>query len=265
MFHYSKKIDFMKFCIEQPQKNIELGSFSSNTKPYEATLVELSRELPHMRQIMTNAIEKLPCDKFSFSIVCTKENVNYIKEHIKDKISKYIIIHELPEYFKITNVNEYNNTLYTNIFWDFFKNKEKVLLMQEDTYIFKNNIQDFVNYDYIGAPWKYSIVKDYDIKFGNGGFSWRSVKLMKEAIEKESEITKEIKKIEKPQCYGRFEKYPEDVFFSFSAVYLKNYDLPTFEIAQKFSTENICCKESFGGHQFWMSDPNWKDRIKISK
>ena len=37
-------------------------------------------------------------------------------------------------------------------FWNLFASK-KILIHQEDSIIFKNNINDFLKYDYIGAPW----------------------------------------------------------------------------------------------------------------
>jgi len=64
----------------------------------------------------------------------------------------------------------------------FSKKKKKVLLMQDDTFIFKENIQEFLSYDLIGAPWRFSMVEGYDVKVGNGGFSLRSMDLIYEVI-----------------------------------------------------------------------------------
>ena len=54
----------------------------------------------------------------------------------------------------IDNLNQesYSNLLQTKEFWNLFDSK-KIFLYQEDSVVFKNNIRDFLGYDYIGAPW----------------------------------------------------------------------------------------------------------------
>ena len=37
--------------------------------------------------------------------------------------------------------------------------------------------------------------------------------------------------------------------------------IPNREIASNFSTENILNIESLGGHNFWLSDKKWKERL----
>ena len=47
--------------------------------------------------------------------------------------------------------NEYSNLLCTTDFWELFIG-EKILIYQEDSCIFKQNIEEFIQWDFIGAP-----------------------------------------------------------------------------------------------------------------
>ena len=54
---------------------------------------------------------------------------------------------------------------------------EKILIYQEDSILFRSNIDMFLHYDYIGAPFpKYQ--NDTPNGVGNGGFSLRSKSIM---------------------------------------------------------------------------------------
>lgn len=261
----SKKTKFIDICINKLNTHefiIDKSKVPTDTiLPYEAVFIELSRKLPHIEYLLLNAIDKLPNNMFSFSIVCTNENHDFMQEMV-NKIDFPITIHLLPEDIQIKNVNDYNELLYTLIFWELFRKRQKILVMQEDTFIFKTNISEFYDFDYIGAPWAYSVLKNYDIRVGNGGFSFRSMKLIFEALENKTEIMDIIKKNKKSFYYSRqLTNIPEDVFFSFAAKYLENYNLPTFDEAKSFSTENIVSKESMGGHQFYNMDKNWESRL----
>jgi hypothetical protein len=158
--------------------NIELN------KENEAVLIEF-RELPHIEFIIRNNIHKLG-DIFSHTIVCGNSNYEMINNICKN-ISDNIKIINLNVYN--FNINDYNNLLHSYFFWNLLVG-EKILIYQEDSIIFKNNVADFLRYDYIGAPWKLTdnIIKSPSI--GNGGFSLRSKKAMLEILFKKSRLLK---------------------------------------------------------------------------
>ena len=144
---------------------------------YEAVFVEF-RIFPHIELIIRNAILKLG-SKWSFSIVCGNKNLTFITNMCKSisdniKIIKYEIDNMTQE--------EYSNMVMTTDFWNSL-NGEKILIFQEDTLIFKNNIDDFIEYDFIGAPFP-SNSNDTPNRVGNGGFSLRSKSKMIEVITK---------------------------------------------------------------------------------
>lgn len=255
-----KFIDMMNQKLESHIFQFDTNNIPTSL-PFEACMIEFSRKLPHIEYLLRNAIDKLPNEIFSFSIACTMENYDFMKE-ITNKIDFPITVYVLPSEIRVQSVNEYNEMLYTSLFWELFKDKEKILLLQEDTFIFKKNIKDFFHFDYIGAPWAYSVVRNYNVRVGNGGFSFRSMKLIFEALEKKEIILEKLKSNAKPFFYNRnLTSFPEDVFFSFAAVFLENYTLPSVDDAKSFSTENIVSKHSLGGHQFWNMDRTWMNRL----
>ena len=54
---------------------------------------------------------------------------------------------------KLENVKEYNNILLSLSFWEQFLQFENILIFQADTMLYKSGIENFLEYDYIGAPW----------------------------------------------------------------------------------------------------------------
>jgi hypothetical protein len=124
-------------------------------------------------------------------IVETRTGVRYvdvIKQHMKHLIGWDLCIvtlkdnfqyylQELPQAYmyecgEIKDANDYNRILTSVKFWKQFEYYDKVLIFQHDSMILRNNISDFLEYDYVGAPWRFQDIG------GNGGLSLRSPKIM---------------------------------------------------------------------------------------
>jgi hypothetical protein len=254
----NSKENFYKICTNHIDliRRLQLPNIELN-KENEAVLIEF-RELPHLEFIIRNSIHKLGTS-FSHTIICGKLNYETIANLCKG-ISDNIKIIKLN--VENINVNNYNNLLHSNYFWNLFVG-EKILIHQEDSIIFKQNVKDFLEYDYIGAPWKLEPGTVNSPSFGNGGFSLRSKEMMLEIISKRDYLrTFFVDDDVKTHCSGvKLDRIPEDFFFSKSALILQCYKLPSESIASFFSTENILNKDSFGGHQFWNEDKNWTNRM----
>lgn len=136
-------------------------------------------------------------------------------------------------------VHDYNNLMCSPPFW-----KELIrigshhsLIFQVDTVLLKDNIDDFLEYDYVGAPW---CVRWLDMDIGNGGLSLRNVwKMMM--------ITQQCSRTAMTPFGERF-LGNEDIFFSF---HLKQQtaNLPSVETAKRFSVETIYYEDPCGMHQ----------------
>ena len=113
----------------------------------------------------------------------------------------------------------------------------------------RKGIEQFFDFDYIGAPWINAPGNEYlkehvNTKMvGNGGFSMRSPRLM-------YDITQEYQKEKKTLFFHNINNIPEDVFFSKYCV-VKNAALPTTEVASLFSSEEIINTSSIGFHKVW--------------
>ena len=94
-----------------------------------------------------------------------------------------------------------------------------------------------MEYDYIGAP-RYENISNINI-----GLSLRTRQIMIDIIDAVKE------------------DIPEDTYFSKNIQRLQIGNIPDWDISLKFSSEAIYNKDSFAGHQFWISDPYWKVRM----
>jgi hypothetical protein len=170
-------------------------------------------------------------DDWSFIIFHGTGNIEYIKD----------ILASLPEYAgRVTLINlnvpnltreEYSRLLTTREFHNKIPT-EMFLIFQTDTMIFHQNkhlINNFLHYDYVGAPWPYVVGNGGRI--GNGGLSLRNKSKMLQIIHTV------------PYC-GE----PEDVYFCQNPELLY---LPTVEEATAFSTEHLFNPSSVGCHQPW--------------
>jgi hypothetical protein len=223
---------------------------------YEAVFVEF-RILPHIELIIRNAILKLG-SKWAFTIVCGNKNVEFVTNMCKSisdniKIIKYDVDNMTQE--------EYSNVLMTREFWELF-NGGKILIHQEDTLMFKTNIDDFIEYDYIGAPFP-SNSNDTPNRVGNGGFSLRSKQKMIEVITKcnINDLTINSSTVDY-MTYRKLTIPPEDVYFSKNLQEFNIGTVANWTVASSFSSEAVFNKDSLGCHKLWTGTTEWRSHIK---
>ena len=221
----------------------------------EVVLIEY-RKFPHIEFIMRNAIHKLGAS-WSYTIVCGSLNYEYMTD-LARSIHPNINIVFTP-YDNLTP-SMYSTMLATPEFWDNL-NGDKILIMQEDTFIFRNTIDTFLEWDYIGAPWP-TEQDDTPNSVGNGGFSLRTRQVMMDVIKKIS-----IRDTALPLHTAQYmvttgnTVLPEDVYFSKNIQEFGLGRVAPWDIAINFSTETQFNPDSFGGHNFWLNDPMWRDRL----
>ena len=202
---------------------------------YTAIILD-PRPHPAFFIVLDNFLNRLD-ERWNFIIFCG--NFNYI--FLIDAINNNFLNHKHRIKLiklNINNVNllrhEYDDIFLSIEIYDFIPT-EMFLVFQLDTMIsdiYYNNIYDFMNYDYVGAPWFND--NNYDnIHVGNGGLSLRRKSKMLEIIKNEK--------------YKKY--YNEDMYFS------GYYDInkPHYEEAKKFSVETYFYDKSFGVHNPWYS------------
>ena len=220
----------------------------------ETVLIEF-RWFDHLEFLLRNMILKLP--HWSHTVVCG--NINYdAMKHCCDQISESIRIIKLDIDNLIPSV--YNVLLMTPEFWSQFYG-EKLLIYQEDSFLFHSHgIDTFLEYDYVGAPWKDG-QDDNSYGVGNGGFSLRSKSIMLEVIDKIKLETliianSTLKYMKNANVYV----LPEDVYFSKSMIDYNIGKVAPRDIALQFSQESVSGNNPLGGHNFFLAD----DKLDIS-
>jgi hypothetical protein len=222
----------------------------------EAVLIEF-REFPHLEFLIRNTIFKLGSN-WSHTVICGNLNYQFMIE-MCEKISPNINIIKV----NMDNMlpHQYSKFLTSQSFWNMFYG-EKILIYQEDSIIFNKNIEDFLHWDYIGAPFP-SYKNDTPNLVGNGGFSLRTKSVMLKIINtiKVKNTTFNSSTIEyMEQKNMKFP--PEYIYYSKNAQELQIGTVADYNTASLFSRECIYNPDSFGGHKFWICDNNWKENLK---
>jgi hypothetical protein len=193
---------------------------------YTAIIIEPRRHkaLPF---VLNNFLNNLS-DEWNIIIFHGNCNIDYVKNSVnnlekKDRINLVNL-----------NINNLNHITYSNLFLSTgFYNyipTETFLVFQTDSMILEKNkalINDFLKYDYVGAPWK-------DGSVGNGGLSLRKKSKMLEILNS---------------------KWPrngnEDIYFSYNIDKNIIYNLPDYNTAKMFSVETVFYESPFGIHNCW--------------
>lgn len=122
----------------------------------------------------------------------------------------------------------YNNLLTSAEFWEAIP-YEKVLMFQHDSRLLRKGIEEFLEWDYVGSPWK------FQRHGGNGGLSLRSKKAM-------LDIIKTI------PYHGMQAQGNEDVFFCNVLLKHEKYKLAPRKVCELFSCESIMKLGTLGIH-----------------
>jgi hypothetical protein len=253
MDHPVFKFRYACFRMIEMMQKIKLPEVAIRSNR-ESVIVEF-RYLPHLEFLIRNTIYKLG-NGWSHTIICGNLNYDLIYR-ICNEISPNINIIKM-DYDNI-DINKYNNMLLTVDFWNLLHG-EKILIYQEDTIIFKNNVSEFLEYDYIGAPWVRNETDTISPRVGNGGFSLRNRNVMIQIL---SQYNPNVFN-DTQHRHGsgiRLDYVAEDLFIAIIMTYKNIGKIADVSIASNFSTEDILNRESFGGHRIWNSDPIWIERI----
>lgn len=164
-----------------------------------------------------------------------------IADHLRflpEGITLYIFGGESTEYLKdkfdcifmqtkIKSIRDYNVLLLSDQFWANF-NEDRILIFQHDSGLLRKGIEEFLEWDYIGAAW----TGRKNPQVGNGGLSLRNPKAMRECI-----------RGNRPNP-----RINEDIFFSGAIYKNQNFSLPGVEVADRFSVESRFILNSMGYH-----------------
>lgn len=181
-----------------------------------AVIVE-TRPLVNLKKIIEDHLKFLPDYKKLY--VFGSESVDLLLSQSEFEYNYACIGNKLNE-------QEYNNLLTSGKFWHSIQ-EENVLIFQYDSEILRPGIEEFYDFEYLGAPWK------FQEHGGNGGLSFR----------KRSQM---IRAIETNDPYSQSKHGNEDVWFSNVLYQTRSYYNKL--ACKKFSCETKFELGTFGCH-----------------
>ena len=140
--------------------------------------------------------------------------------------------------------DDYSKLMTSPELWANTLSSDKVLIFQTDSGMRYNDILRYMQYDYVGAPWNWTVSSDPRIQQGNGGFSLRSRKWMQHIA---SEFPFTMRGVPADDA--------EDVFFAKHIIDCYDAQLPPREEAANFSVEYFPHENPMGFHQAWCYHP----------
>ncbi len=149
---------------------------------------------------------------------------NAIKNHLPF-LPKDWRLHQISEPW-INSLEAYNKLMTSKSFWENFMYYDRVLIIQHDSALLRKGIEDFLQWDYIGAPWKFQDAG------GNGGLSLRNPRAMFDICNK--------------YVYDQSIDGYEDIWFS--RFVGQDWRLAPREECFKFSCETIYQEGTLGIH-----------------
>lgn len=127
----------------------------------------------------------------------------------------------------VKTLNDFNALMTNRALWEMIP-FDKVLIFQQDANLLRDGIEEFMEWDYVGAPW------GFQQHGGNGGLSLRSKEIMLKIID--------AIPYQGPGVHGY-----EDVYFC-NHMEKVGGKLAPREICEKFSVESIFKMGTLGYH-----------------
>ncbi len=138
---------------------------------YAAVIVE-SRPLPNLREIIEGHMNQLPkgWDLVVWHSLSNKAAMMKACEGFKSVRFVGLLVNKM-------SIRQYNALLTSVNFWEIVSAYQRVLIFQADSMLLRKGVEDFLTWDFVGAPW------EWQEHGGNGGLSIRNPLTMKRVIE----------------------------------------------------------------------------------
>ncbi|MBN2322398.1 MAG: hypothetical protein JXQ30_01590 [Spirochaetes bacterium] len=187
-----------------------------------AVVVELRRH-PHLSYVLRNVAYFLG-ESWRIHIFCGLDNEEFVREIVQGWGGVSITNLGRKNYSK----EDYSRLLLSCTFWRGIE-AEHVLIFQTDSILRRRGIEEFLRYDYVGAPW---LSPDTPDTGGNGGLSLRRKSVM-------------LSILKSGPPPGRGEA--EDVYFC-RRLDEGGYNTAPKDVALRFSVEELFHPDPLGTH-----------------
>jgi hypothetical protein len=149
------------------------------------------------------------------------------------------------------NIEDINHVLKDEATWQmlYTYGYKKCIIVQDDGILLRPGVEEFLEYDYVGAPWKsIPALSDAGVSphmVGNGGLSIRDVAMMLKITAAPSRQT-----CKHALFNNNLQPIPEDVFFSIEVQKNKG-KIPDEQTASRFAMEQVWNDKALGMHKPW--------------
>ena len=218
-----KKI-WEQYLKEEHIKYIDYQPFIYDNTDYYAVIIEPRNHLDLLTVIkstMFHLNETNSSVKWGLQIFHGTQNEDVIKK-IQLNFNNVVLTNMGVD--NLTNI-QHSEYMENVDFWRKVKGK-KALIFQTDSLLLREGIDEFLEYDYIGAPWRKPKENQW---VGNGGLSLRTVSKMIEICEN-NPVTEQIW---------------EDIYFM---KHMKGVGVADIETAMRFSVEDVFSPNPLGVH-----------------
>lgn len=195
---------------------------------------------PHLEYVLRNVLY-FAGEGWGLEIFAGSENWNYLKTLTRDWGA--VRFHDL----KSDNLSaiEYNSLKKHADTWRCLSS-EKLLWIELDCLLVQPGINEFLEWDYVGAPWRAEMAISPNCRVGNGGLSLRSRSAMLRIAESSPGHP-----IPNPSVI-----YTEDLYFCINMQLCNqqqpgSFKIPDVETAANFSVESIYSRSPKGLHKTW--------------
>ncbi len=164
------------FVAETLQKLSDYEIIVDKNSKRSVILVE-TREHPHLLAAVKNIMFFIGSG-WNLQIFHGANNSAYVRRQLSGTGARFVKINE------IYSLEDYSELLTTIDFWRKVDGS-KLLVMQTDSFMRKKGVDAFLDYDYVGAPWKKAHPFNLpDFSGGNGGISLRSKPKLIQALKR---------------------------------------------------------------------------------
>jgi hypothetical protein len=149
------------------------------------------------------------------------------------------------------NIEDINHVLKDEATWQmlYTYGYKKCIIVQDDGILLRPGVEEFLEYDYVGAPWEsIPALSDAGVSphmVGNGGLSIRDVAMMLKITAAPPRQT-----CKHALFNNNLQPIPEDVFFSIEVQKNKG-KIPDKQTASRFAMEQVWNDKALGMHKPW--------------
>lgn len=199
----------------------------------QCVIVEPRRH-PLLILVIKNVMYLLKKYGWGLTIFHGTDNLDYILEGLKGWDPSSFTLISLGK--ANLTIGEYNYLMKLPNFWSILRSRgcKYALTFETDTLLLNDKIDDFLEWDYIGAPWRQPECRWFGcLEVGNGGFCLRNVDTMYNIVAVEK---------------FKFGCQSHDGYFSMACLKL-GYKVPPISRAMNFAVETIFHPTPCGLHK----------------